>query len=99
MTKAKDVILVALLAASTTVLLPAEESLHTLTGTCSLTAAANDAEVNLRMERGRCEGNPDCGSTQTQEPLTAFSGFALSDLRRGGAHLDAVLAAAARYDF
>ena len=95
MTKAKDIILVALLAVSTSVLLQAEEPLHTLTGTCSLTAASNDAEVDLRLERGQCEGNGDCGSTRTQEPLTAFSGFALSDLRREGAHLDAVIAAEA----
>ena len=71
MTKANVVILVALLvAASTSLLLQAEEPLHTLTGACSLTAASNDAEVDLRLERGRCEGNGDCGSTQTQEPLT-----------------------------
>ena len=75
--------------------LQAEEHLRTLSGSCSVAATSNDAEVDFRLERGGCEGKEDCGSTQTQEPLSAFFGFTLADLRREGAHVDAVLRAEA----
>src|SRR5271163_1867330 len=94
MTKS-SVILAVLLAASSSAMLLAEEQLPTLTGNCSLTAASNANEVELRLERGGCEGNKECGSTQTQEPLSAFTGFTLTDLQREGAHVDAVVRAEA----
>jgi hypothetical protein len=85
----------ALLALSTSLILQAEEQLPTLTGSCSVNAASNPAEADLRLERGGCEGFHDCGSTQTQEPWNAFSGFTLADLQREGARVDAVIHAEA----
>jgi hypothetical protein len=75
--------------------LQAEEELRTLTGSCSITATANDTEADLRLERSGCEGNGNCSSTQTQEPLSAFSGFALADLQREGVRVDARIRAEA----
>jgi hypothetical protein len=95
MTNTCGVILGAFLAVSTGILLQAEEHLRTLSGSCSVATTSNDAEVDFRLERGVCEGKEDCGSTQTQEPLSAFFGFTLADLRREGAHVDAVLRAEA----
>jgi hypothetical protein len=92
MTNIRGILLAALLAVP---VLQAEEQLPTLTGSCSVTAAANPAEADLRLERGGCEGFHDCGSNQTQEPLSAFSGFTLADLQREGAHVDAVIHAEA----
>ena len=55
MTKTGWVILSAFLAASTCLFLQAEEQLRTLTGSCSITATAKEAEADLRLERGGCE--------------------------------------------
>src|SRR6201986_3758732 len=73
----------------------AEEQLPTLTGRCSVTVTSHPSEVDFRLERGGGEGFHDCGSPQTQEPLSAFSGFTLADLQREGAHVDAVIHAEA----
>jgi hypothetical protein len=89
------VVLTALLAASTGLFLQAEQHLRTLNGSCSVTATANEAEVDLRLERGACQGSEHCSSTQTQQPLSAFLGFTLADLQREGAHVDAVIRAEA----
>jgi hypothetical protein len=94
-TRTGGLILTALLVASTALLLQAEEHLRTLTGSCSVAASSNAAEVDFRLERGGCGGNGDCGSTHTQEPLSAFFGFTLADLQREGAHVDAVIRAEA----
>jgi hypothetical protein len=92
MSDIRGILLAALLAVP---VLHAEEQLHTLTGSCSMSAASNPTEADLRLERGGCEGFHDCGSNQTQEPLSAFSGFTLADLQREGAHVDAVIHAEA----
>jgi hypothetical protein len=73
----------------------AEDHLRTLNGSCSIAATAKEGEVDLRLESGVCIGNEHCGSTQTQQPLSAFLGFTLADLRREGAHVDAVIRAEA----
>ena len=83
------------LTACTCLLLQAEEQLRTLTGSCSITATSNGTEADLRLERSGCEDHIDCSSTQTQEPLSVFSGFALADLQREGAHFDAKIRAEA----
>jgi hypothetical protein len=94
MTKTGWVVL-SILAVFTCLFLQAEEELRTLTGSCSITATSNGTEADLRLERGGCEGNGDCSSTQTQEPVSAFSGFALADLQREGAHVEAKIRAEA----
>ena len=91
MIKTGGVLLTAFLAASAGLFMQAEEHLRTLTGSCSVAATANEAEVDLRLERDACGGDEHCGSTQAQEPLSAFLGFTLADLRREGAHVDAVI--------
>jgi hypothetical protein len=95
MTRTGWVILPLFMAASACLFLQAEDQLRTLTGSCSIAVASNDAEVDLRLERGGCGSNEDCASTRTSEPLSAFLGFTLADLRREGAHVDAVLRAEA----
>jgi hypothetical protein len=94
MTKIGWVILSVSLAVFTSLFLQAEEALRTLTGSCNITATSNGTEADLRLERVGCERNGDC-LTQTQEPLSAFSGFALADLQREGAHLEARIRAEA----
>jgi len=95
MSKTRWIIFSTCLVASTCVFLRAEEQLRTLTGSCSIAATAKEAEAELRLQRGGCGGNEDCGSTQTQEPLAAFSGFALADLEREGARVQATIRAEA----
>ena len=92
MTNIKGIVLAALLAVP---VLQAEEQLPTLTGRCSVTATSHPGEADLRLERGGCEGFHGCGSTQTQEPMSAFSGFTLADLQHEGARVDAVIHAEA----
>lgn len=89
------VVLTALLAASAGLFLQAEQHLRTLNGSCSIAATANEAEVDLRLESAACSGIDYCASNQTQEPISAFLGFTLADLRREGAHVDAVIRAEA----
>jgi hypothetical protein len=95
MTKTGGVVLSVFLAAFTGLFLQAEEKLRTLTGSCSITASSNGTEADLRLERSGCEGNGNCSSNQTQEPLSAFSGFSLADLQHEGAHVDARIRAEA----
>jgi hypothetical protein len=95
MTRTGWIVLFVFLAAFTCLFLQAEEQLRTLTGWCSITATSNGTEADLRLERSECEGNGNCSSTHTQEPVSAFSGFALADLQREGAHLDARIRAEA----
>jgi hypothetical protein len=84
-------LLVVLVAAS----LRADEMLDSLTGSCRIRASTESSGYELKLTRGECAGGKDCNNTQTQEPLDAFTGITLSDLRREGAHLDAVLTAEA----
>jgi hypothetical protein len=95
MTNTGGLILTALLAASTGLFQQAEDHLRTLSGSCSIAATANEAEVDLRLESGECFGNEHCSSTQTHQPLSAFLGFTLADLRREGTRVDAVIRAEA----
>jgi hypothetical protein len=95
MTKTGGVVLSVFLAAFTGLFLRAEEKLRTLTGSCSITASSNGTEANLRLERSGCEDRGNCSSTQTQEELSAFSGFSLADLQHEGAHVDARIRAEA----
>jgi hypothetical protein len=84
-------ILALVIIASACVLLRAEEQLRTLSGSCSISATTNAAEVDLRLERAECGEGQGCGSTQAREPVDAFLGFTLADLAREGAHVEAVI--------
>jgi hypothetical protein len=74
----------------------ADDPLEQLHGSCKISASQETDRVEFRTERGRCEdGQRNCNSSDSAEPLSNFSGFTLSDLKRDGAHLDAALAAEA----
>jgi hypothetical protein len=75
--------------------LRADEILKSLKGTCAITVSAGVNRFDLRLEHGACVDHNDCGENNTQEPLDAFTGFSVEDLRREGAHVDAVLTAEA----
>jgi hypothetical protein len=83
--------LLVLMAAS----LRADQMLDQLTGTCRIRATGTAGGLELRLERGNCDGNGDCHNSNTTEPLDAFTGITVADLGRDGAHLDAVLNAEA----
>jgi len=83
--------LIVLMAAS----LRADQMLDELSGTCRIHAERDANGLELRLERGDCEGGHNCHNTETREPLDAFTGITVADLNREGAHLDAVLKAEA----
>jgi hypothetical protein len=87
MTKS-GVILTLLVIASAGLFLRAEEQLRTLTGSCSISARADAAEVGIRLEHAGSD-------SETREPVSAFLGFTLADLQREGAHVEAVIRAEA----
>jgi hypothetical protein len=94
MTSSRAIVL-ALVAATGTFGLQAEQSLPSINGTCHIAASERAGTVELRLRHGTCSEGKDCGTNQTDEPASAFSGFALADLGREGAHIDAVLGAEA----
>jgi hypothetical protein len=75
--------------------LRADEILSSLKGTCAITVSTKANRFDLRLEHGACVDHNDCGENNTQEPLDAFAGFSIEDLRREGEHIDAVLTAEA----
>lgn len=75
--------------------MPPGQKLDDLTGTCRIYASRNAGSLELKLERGKCDGDGDCHNSNTSEPLDAFTGITLADLNREGAHLDAVLRAEA----
>ena len=75
--------------------LQADEILNSLKGTCTITASTEANRFDLRLERSPCVDPRHCGDNNMQQPLDAFAGFSLADLRRDGAHVDAVLTAEA----
>jgi len=83
--------LLVLMAAS----LRADQMLDELTGSCRISATGTANGLELRLERGNCEGGDNCHNSNMSEPLDAFTGITLADLNREGAHLDAVLKAEA----
>jgi hypothetical protein len=75
--------------------LPAHAMLDDLTGTCRIYASGKANTLELKLERGNCEGGDNCHNSNMTEPLDAFTGITVADLGREGAHLDAVLTAEA----
>ncbi len=75
--------------------LRADEILNTLRGTCSIAVSTEPDRFDLRLNRGTCADHKDCHDSNMQQPLTAFAGLSIDDMRREGAHIDAVLAAEA----
>ena len=75
--------------------MPPNKTPDDLPGTCRIRAAHGAGELELKLERGNCDGDGHCNNTETNEPMNAFTGISLADLNREGAHLDAVLTAEA----
>ena len=95
MMRFRDLFFGALLVGLGIVSLRADEILSSLKGTCAITISTKANRLDLRLEHGACVDHNDCGENNTQEPLDAFAGFSIEDLRREGAHIDAVLTAEA----
>src|ERR1700712_1330474 len=85
----------ALLIALGLVSLHADEILNSLKGTCTISASTEPNRFDLKLERGSCADHRDCHDNNMQQPLNAFAGLSIGDLRREGAHIDAVLTAEA----
>jgi hypothetical protein len=67
-----------------------------LSGTCSIRVSEMSGDLELKLERSDCKyEEAHCGKSQTNEPLSAFTGISVADLGREGAQLNAVLAAEA----
>jgi hypothetical protein len=71
------------------------QKLDDLNGDCRIRAGRGAGDLELKLERGNCDGGGNCHNTETNEPLNAFTGITLADLNRDGGHLDAVFAAEA----
>jgi hypothetical protein len=95
MMRFRDWFLGALLVGLGIISLRADEILSSLKGTCAITVSSTANRFDLRLEHGACIDHNDCGENNTQEPLNAFAGFSIEDLRKEGAHVDAVLTAEA----
>jgi hypothetical protein len=84
-----------LLAAVGFISVHADEILNALKGTCTISASTEPNRFDLTLERGSCIDHKHCSDNHLQQPLNAFAGFSLDDLRREGVHIDAVLTAEA----
>jgi hypothetical protein len=95
MMRLRDLFFGALLVGLGIISLRADEILSSLKGTCAISVSTKANRWDLRLEHGACVDHSDCGENNTQEPLDAFAGLSIEDLRREGAHVDAVLTAEA----
>jgi hypothetical protein len=92
----KVLFLGALLIAGCSAALYAADELQPLHGSCSVAPSTQADRVEFRLQRGSCEdGKRNCNTDNDEMALSNFTGFALSDLKRDGSHLDAVIAAEA----
>ncbi|HEX3985118.1 MAG TPA: hypothetical protein VHX13_00810 [Acidobacteriaceae bacterium] len=95
--KLRSVLLSALLATGAIALCAAQDQFPPLHGHCSIAPGTKDGQVRFELEEDACgDDHQDCHNHDSDSmPLSAFSGFTLSDLQREGAHLDAVISAEA----
>lgn len=89
-------LLLPILFAVSTALLPAQDQLPALHGHCSLAPGTDAGYVRFEL-REACEGDgTDCHNHDSDNTLlSTFTGITLADFQREGAHVDAVLAAEA----
>ncbi|HEX4039742.1 MAG TPA: hypothetical protein VHX37_16915 [Acidobacteriaceae bacterium] len=89
-------LLLALLFAAGTTLVPAQDQLSALHGHCSLAPATDPGKVRFELEEGCDADRNSCHNHDSDDmPLANFSGITLADFQHEGAHVDAVLAAEA----
>lgn len=93
----RAIVLFTVLAASASTLASAQDPLATLHGHCTLAPGMRQGQVRFEMEEGACgDDHGECHDHSSDSmPLSDFSGFALADLQREGAHIDAVISAEA----
>jgi hypothetical protein len=93
----RTIVLSAFLATGTVTFCIAQAPFSSLHGHCSIAPGMKDGQVRFELEEGVCgDDHQDCHSHESDSmPLTTFSGFTLDDLKREGAHLDAVISAEA----
>jgi hypothetical protein len=66
-----------------------------LSGWCRIRMSDKTDQLELKLERGNCNGGDGCGNSNISEPFNAFTGISVADLSREGTHLNAVLTAEA----
>jgi hypothetical protein len=94
--KTSTLFLSALLIAGSATLLRADDQLETLHGSCSIAPSTQYDRVRFKLERRSCaDGEGNCNNMNDEMQLSNFTGFTIADLKRDGAHLDAVIAAEA----
>ncbi|MFY9744809.1 MAG: hypothetical protein WA891_18405 [Acidobacteriaceae bacterium] len=78
-------------------LFSAQDQLQTLHGHCSIAPSAMSGRVQFEMEDGDCDSSDrHCHNHDNDEmPLSNFTGLALADFEREGAHLEAKIVAEA----
>ena len=75
--------------------IPSHASHDPLHARCSISAGEHAGRFMLRIDKGDCDGERNCGSSFSNESLDRFTGISLSDLSREGANLTATLTAEA----
>lgn len=94
--KVPSLLLTILLISGLSTVLYADDSLQTLHGKCSIAPATEPDRVQFKIESDSCgEGRHNCNTNDNEMPLSNFSNFSLADLKRDGAHVDAVATAEA----
>jgi hypothetical protein len=95
-------ILTALLCLAGSRLLPArifaDEQIETIHGACTIAPSTEPEQVRYEFRHGDCQnadGDRHCDEQDSDAPLTTFSGLALADLGREGAHIEAKIVAEA----
>jgi hypothetical protein len=93
----RPLLLAALLLFTGSRLFSAQDQLQTLHGHCSIAPSAMSGHVQFEMEDGDCDSSDrHCHNHDNDEmPLSNFTGLALADFEREGAHLEARIVAEA----
>jgi hypothetical protein len=73
----------------------ADEILNAIKGSCSITASAEGDQFVIRLERNACSETRSCSEQTFTQPVGAWSGLSLADLRREGTHAVGALRAEA----
>jgi hypothetical protein len=89
-------ILTALLCLAGSRLFSADDALQPLHGHCTIAPSTMPDHVRYDFQRGTCDnGSGDCHEQDSDAPLSAFAGLALTDFEHEGAHIEARIVAEA----
>jgi len=86
---------VALIAIGSVSLVYADEIVNAIKGSCRITASAEGEQFVIRLERSACSGDRMCGEQTFTQPVSAWSGLSVADLKREGSHVVGVIQAEA----